>query len=130
MNIGQAARLSGMSAKMIRYYEEIGLLHSVARSETGYRLYTAQEIKTLQFIQHARQLGFSMQAIKDLVGLWKNENRQSAEVKRLTLSHIQQLNQKIADLQAMVAVLEHSVNACADNDASECEILNHLEYRD
>lgn len=126
MNIGQVAQQSGMSSKMIRYYEEIGVLDTITRSSTGYRIYQDQDLKTLQFIQHARQLGFSTQMIRELIGLWKNEHRQSAEVKKLALKHIQDLNQKIVDLQAMVAVLQQSVNACADNEASDCEILKHL----
>lgn len=102
MNIGQAAKSSGISAKMIRYYESIGLLNSAQRTDAGYRVYSEADVKTLSFLRHARDLGFSSEQMKELLGLWKNTDRQSAEVKQLALKHIETLNQKIADLQAMV----------------------------
>ena len=89
MNIGQASKLSGISSKMIRYYEQIGLLDSAKRSASGYRIYSEQDLKTLSFIKHARDLGFSSEQMKELLGLWKNADRQSAEVKQLTLKHIE-----------------------------------------
>src|SRR5690606_33131347 len=94
MNIGQAARRSGISAKMIRYYEEIGLLPEPKRSTSGYRLYTEQDIKTLSFIQHARELGFSSTQMKELLDLRLNSARHSADVKQLAEQHIQRLQQK------------------------------------
>ena len=84
MNIGQAAKQSGISAKMIRYYEEIGLLQTPKRTDAGYRMYNEQDIKTLNFIQHSRKLGFSTEQMKELLGLWKNQGRQSDVVKQLT----------------------------------------------
>lgn len=106
MNIGQAAKQSGISAKMIRYYEDIGLLPASKRTDAGYRMYSEEDIKTLKFIQHSRELGFSTEQMKELMSLWKNEGRQSAEVKELTQKHIDALNKKIADLQAMVSALQ------------------------
>ena len=127
MNIGQAAKASGISAKMIRYYESIGLLNNAQRSDAGYRIYSEADIKTLSFLRHARDLGFSSEQMKDLLGLWKNQSRQSVEVKALALKHIQTLNQKIADLQAMVEILQQSVDGCAGNDQADCTILNQIE---
>ncbi|MCL6242158.1 Cu(I)-responsive transcriptional regulator [Acinetobacter amyesii] len=127
MNIGQAAKASGISAKMIRYYESIGLLNNAQRTDAGYRIYSEADIKTLSFLRHARDLGFSSEQMKDLLGLWKNQSRQSVEVKALALKHIQTLNQKIADLQAMVEILQQSVDGCAGNDQADCSILNQIE---
>lgn len=127
MNIGQAAKASGISAKMIRYYESIGLLNNAQRTDAGYRIYSEADIKTLSFLRHARDLGFSSEQMKDLLGLWKNQSRQSVEVKSLALKHIQTLNQKIADLQAMVELLQQSVDGCAGNDQADCTILNQIE---
>ena len=127
MNIGQAAKASGISAKMIRYYESIGLLNNAQRTDAGYRVYSEADIKTLSFLRHARDLGFSSEQMKDLLGLWKNQSRQSVEVKALALKHIQTLNKKIADLQAMVEILQQSVDGCAGNDQADCTILNQIE---
>lgn len=127
MNIGQAAKASGISAKMIRYYESIGLLNNAQRTDAGYRVYSEADIKTLSFLRHARDLGFSSEQMKDLLGLWKNQSRQSVEVKALALKHIQTLNQKIADLQAMVEILQQSVDGCAGSDQADCTILNQIE---
>jgi MerR family transcriptional regulator, copper efflux regulator len=128
MNIGQAAKSSGISAKMIRYYEDIGVLPASKRSDAGYRMYSEDDLKTLHFIRHARELGFSTEQMKELLELWKNNERQSAEVKALTQKHILALKQKIADLQAMVDNLQQSVNCCAGNQQAECEILNKIEF--
>ncbi|XID74964.1 Cu(I)-responsive transcriptional regulator [Alkanindiges sp. WGS2144] len=129
MNIGQAAKLSGISAKMIRYYEEIGLIEPAHRSAAGYRLYSAQDLKTLQFLKHARELGFSSEQMKELVGLWKNTNRHSAEVKTLALGHIAALKQKISRLQDMVDMLQASANACSGDEQADCAILEHIANR-
>lgn len=126
MNIGQAAKRSGISSKMIRYYEQIGLLPNVQRSASGYRVYSAQDVEILNFLRHARDLGFSSEQMKELLGLWQNSGRQSAEVKQLTLKHIQHLNEKIAQLQEMVSWLQHSANDCLGDQSAECAILNHL----
>lgn len=127
MNIGQAAKRSGISAKMIRYYEDIGLLPAPKRSDAGYRVYTDMDIKTLSFIQHARELGFSSEQMKELLGLWLNSSRQSSEVKQLAQKHIQFLQQKIADMQHMLLILQQSVEQCAGNEQSDCQILKQIE---
>ena len=127
MNIGQAAKQSGISAKMIRYYESIGLLTAAQRSAAGYRVYSEQDLKTLNFIRHARELGFSTEQMKELISLWKNSGRQSAEVKALTLKHIEELNQKIQRLQDMVNLLQQSAQHCQGNHSAECAILDQIE---
>lgn len=114
MNIGQASKHSGISAKMIRYYEEIGLLEAAQRSASGYRIYSETDLKTLSFLKHARELGFSSEQMKELISLWKNTDRHSAEVKALTVKHIAELKQKLliyrkwlifCRLQLMIAVV-------------------------
>ena len=127
MNIGQAAKRSGISAKMIRYYEDIGLLPAPKRSDTGYRVYSDADIKILRYIQHARELGFSSEQMKELLGLWLNSSRQSSEVKQLAQKHIQFLQQKIADMQHMLMILQQSVEQCAGNEQSDCQILKQIE---
>ena len=127
MNIGLVAAQSGISAKMIRYYEDIGLLPAAKRSDAGYRVYTDADIKTLSFIQHARELGFSSEQMKELLGLWLNSSRQSSEVKQLAEKHIQFLQQKIADMQHMLVILQQSVEQCAGNEQSDCQILKQIE---
>ena len=127
MNIGQASEQSGISPKMIRYYEQIGLLDTAKRSSSGYRMYSEQNIKNLCFLRQARDLGFSSKQMKDLLYLWKNTDRQSADVKKLTLTHIETLNQKIAQLQDMVSLLQISADHCSGDENADCAILKDLE---
>ncbi|KJH64792.1 Cu(I)-responsive transcriptional regulator [Acinetobacter calcoaceticus] len=127
MNIGQASKQSGISAKMIRYYEEIGLLEAAQRSASGYRIYSETDLKTLNFLKHARELGFSSEQMKELISLWKNTDRHSAEVKALTVKHIAELKQKIAHLQEMVNILQTSADDCCGNQQACCAILDHIE---
>lgn len=127
MNIGQASERSGISPKMIRYYEQIGLLDTAKRSNSGYRIYSNQDIKNLCFLRQARDLGFSSKQMKELLNLWKNTDRQSADVKKLTLKHIETLNRKIAQLQDMVSLLQISADHCSGNENAECAILEDLE---
>ena len=127
MNIGQASERSGISPKMIRYYEQIGLLDTAKRSNSGYRIYSNQDIKNLCFLRQARDLGFSSKQMKELLNLWKNTDRQSADVKQLTLQHIATLNQKIAQLQDMVSSLQISADHCSGDENAECAILEDLE---
>jgi len=127
MNIGQASKQSGISTKMIRYYEQIGLLEPSKRSDSGYRIYSERDLKTLVFIKHARDLGFSSEQMKELVSLWKNTDRQSAEVKQLALKHIDELKQRIARFQEMVNLLQTSANYCTGDNSADCAILNHIE---
>lgn len=127
MNIGQASERSGISPKMIRYYEQIGLLDTAKRSNSGYRIYSNQDIKNLCFLRQARDLGFSSKQMKELLNLWKNTDRQSADVKQLTLQHIVTLKQKIAQLQDMVSLLQISADHCSGDENAECAILEDLE---
>ncbi len=127
MNIGQVAKESGISAKMIRYYEQIGLLNEVQRTDAGYRIYSDRDLRTLNFIKHSRDLGFSSEQIKELLSLWQDSGRQSAEVKRLALKHIDGLNNKIAQLQDMVTLLQQSADNCAGDEQAECVILDNIE---
>ena len=126
MNIGTAARHSGVSAKMIRHYEEIGLIPKAARSYSGYRTYTDNDVHTLRFIRQARSLGFSIKQIEQLLGLWRNQRRPSSKVKALALSHIAELNARIAELQAMKRTLQSLAAHCHGDDRPECPILEGL----
>lgn len=126
MNIGEASKASGVSAKMIRHYEQVGLLAAPQRTDSGYRQYAPTEVHTLRFIRHARDLGFSIHAIGELVGLWQDRRRPSRQVKALALAHIQELEQKTQELLAMKATLEHLVHCCHGDDRPDCPILENL----
>lgn len=126
MNIGQAATASGVSAKMIRHYEQVGLFPEPGRTDAGYRQYSEMEVHTLRFIRQARDLGFSIQQIGELVGLWQNRRRPSRQVKALAEAHIKELEQKTRDLLAMKATLEHLVQCCHGDDRPDCPILDTL----
>lgn len=127
MNIGDAASASGVSAKLIRYYESIGLVPRAARTETGYRVYTDTEVHLLRFIKRARSLGFSIKRIQTLVGLWRNKRRASAEVKQVALAHVAELNAKIAELKAMSDALQELADSCHGDHRPDCPILHDLE---
>ena len=126
MNIGQAAAASGVSAKMIRHYEAVGLLAPAARTEAGYRQYADADVHTLRFIRHSRDLGFSIPEIGELLGLWQNRRRPSRQVKALAEAHIQELERKAQELLAMKATLEHLVHCCHGDDRPDCPILESL----
>jgi MerR family copper efflux transcriptional regulator len=126
MNIGQAAAASGVSAKMIRHYEQVGLFPEPHRTDAGYRQYSEREVHTLRFIRSARDLGFSIQQIGELVGLWQNRRRPSRQVKALAQAHINELEQKTRELLAMKSTLEHLVDCCHGDDRPECPILEQL----
>ena len=126
LNIGEAARASGISAKMIRHYEEVGLIPPAARTEAGYRQYGEGDLHTLRFVRHARALGFSIAEIAELVGLWHDRKRPSRQVKALALAHIEDLDRKAQELLAMKAALEHLVGCCHGDDLPECPILESL----
>ena len=123
MNIGEVARRSGVSAKMIRHYESIGLLPAPERSEAGYRRYEERIIRELTFIRHARDLGFPLRQIEQLLSLWRNETRSSGEVKALALQQITELEQKISQLQQMRESLMEVVALCHGDASSYCLIL-------
>ena len=126
MNIGEAAGASGVSAKMIRHYEGIGLLPVASRTESGYRQYDDNEVHTLRFIRHSRDLGFSLAEIAELVGLWQNRRRPSRQVKALAQHHIEELDRKAQQLLAMKSTLEHLVQCCHGDERPECPILDGL----
>lgn len=126
MNIGDAAKASGVSAKMIRHYETIGLFPQPDRTDSGYRQYDASDLHTLRFIRRARDLGFSLEDIKELLALWQNRRRPSRQVKALAEAHIQELERKLHELQAMKATLEHLVHCCHGDDRPDCPILETL----
>lgn len=123
VNIGEAAEASGVSAKMIRHYEGRGLLPAARRTESGYRQYEAGDMHTLRFIRHARDLGFSLTEIAELVDLWQDRRRPSRQVKALAEAHIRELEHKAAELLAMKAALEHLVHDCHGDDRPDCPIL-------
>ena len=127
MNIGQASAASGVSAKMLRYYEEIALIPRAGRTEAGYRVYTQSDMQTLRFIRRARDLGLSIERIKLLVGLWHDRGRSSADVKRIATEHVTELRAKIAELAGMCAALQDLADACHGDHRPECPILRDLE---
>lgn len=126
MNISQAARFTAISAKMLRYYEDIALIPKPMRSNAGYRKYTKQDLERLKFIAQSKQLGFSLEEIRVLLQLWQNEQRHSADVKVLAEHHLSQLQQKMLELQNRCEYLQCLINRCAGNDQPECAILNHI----
>jgi Cu(I)-responsive transcriptional regulator len=125
-NIGDAAQLSGVNAKMIRHYESIGLLPDVGRTFAGYRLYRDADVHRLGFIRRARDLGFSMKRIESLLGLWDDRSRASAEVKKLAQAHVDELAEKIAQMQAMQRTLQELARRCHGDDRPDCPILDDL----
>jgi len=126
MNIGQAAEQSGVSAKMIRHYESIGLVSKARRTDGGYRIYDGNDIHTLRFIRRASDLGFSIREIEQLLGLWRNRRRASADVRRVAQHHIGELDQKIEELQAMWRTLDQLVQHCHGDRRPDCPILDDL----
>jgi len=126
MNIGRAAQASGVSAKMIRHYESVDLLPPATRTDAGYRQYGEKDVHTLRFIRRSRDLGFSIEQIRALLGLWQNRRRPSRQVKALAEAHIQELEQKLAELQAMKATLAHLVHCCHGDDRPDCPIIETL----
>lgn len=125
-NIGQAAVKSGISAKMIRHYEDVGLIPKASRTFSGYRLYNPRDIHMLRFICHSRDLGFSIKQISELVGLWNDKDRASSKVKALVRDHIIALDEKILSLNRMKTQLEHLASCCNGDSRPECPILEEL----
>lgn len=126
MNIGQAASASGVSAKMIRYYESIALIPPGRRSDSGYRIYSENDLHALRFVKRARTLGFSLERIRELLSLWQNKERASADVKSIALGHVAELDQRIAELTEMRDTLQTLARCCKGNDRPDCPILQSL----
>lgn len=127
VNIGEVATRAGVSAKRVRHYESIGLIPKAARSEGNYRAYSERDVHTLRFIQHARALGFAIEAIRELLGLWRDRHRPSREVKRLVERHVAELRERIAELEAMLGALVHLAQHCRGDERPDCPILDGLE---
>lgn len=126
MNIGVAARATGVSAKMIRHYESVDLLPPAARTDAGYRQYTGKDVHTLQFIRRSRDLGFSIDEIRGLPSLWQDRRRPSRQVKAMAQAHIAELELKAKEILAMKSTLEHPVHCCEGDDRPDCPILENL----
>ena len=126
MNIGQASKASGVTTKMIRYYDEIGLVRPSARTDSNYREYGERELNELRFIRRARSLGFSMAEITQLLSLWRDRERPSREVKAIAERHLAGLDARIAEMQAMAETLRHLSHCCAGDDRPDCPILADL----
>ena len=126
LTIGQAARASGVSTKMIRHYEALGLMPRASRTESNYRTYGAREVHELQFIRRARELGFSTGQIEALLGLWRDHRRPAAKVKALALAHAAELEAKLRELEGMVAALKHLAGHCHGGERPDCPILEDL----
>lgn len=130
LDIGRAAKASGVSLKMIRHYEAIGLLRDVARTHANYRVYGDADVHTLRFIRRARTLGFPVEDIRELLSLWQNKSRSSASVKRIAGAHMENLKQRIVELQSMVATLAHLTQHCHGDHRPGCPILEDLARGD
>lgn len=126
MNIGIAARASGVSAKMIRYYESTGLIPKAGRTESGYRDYSDKDVHKLRFVRRARDLGFSVEQIGGLLRLWEDRTRASADVKRMALSHVEVLRERAQQLEEMASALIHLADHCAGDDRPDCPIIEEL----
>lgn len=125
-NIGEAAKASGVSAKMIRHYESIGLIDAARRTDAGYRLYSERDLQVLQFIHRSRVLGFSLEQIRVLLALWQDKQRASKDVRAMARQHIAELDEKIAAMQAMRRTLEQLATKCHGDDRPDCPILDDL----
>ena len=126
VHIGLAAERAGLSAKMVRHYESLGLLPPVARTDSGYRQYSEADVHTLQFIKRARDLGFAMPAIAELVALWQNRRRTSAGVKRIAQKHLHELTRRIEAMQAMQRTVQRLLHDCHGDERPDCPILDDL----
>jgi MerR family transcriptional regulator, copper efflux regulator len=127
MNIGQASKTSGVSAKMIRYYESVGLIPAADRKTSGYRDYSSHDVHRLGFIRRARDLGFDMEQIRDLLRLWSDRDRSNAEVKTIALHHVAALKERAKHLNELADALKHLAEACEGNGRPECPIIKGLE---
>jgi len=130
VNIGEAANATGVTAKMIRYYESIGLIKESARTDAGYRIYGENDLHTLRFVKRARKLGFSIEQIRDLLTLWHDPTRASKDVKAVAKSHVEELDRRIAELTEMRDTLNHLARNCAGDHRPDCPILTSLATDD
>lgn len=126
MRIGTASKKSGVPAKTIRYYESIGLVSPAERQDNGYRSYSDDDIETLRFIRHSRNLGFSIEQVGNLLSLWRDKNRTSADVKALALKHIADVEARIAELQGIRDTLKRLTSCCHGDDRPDCPIIEGL----
>ncbi len=127
MNIGEVAQISEVNSKMIRRYEEQGIIPKAGRSLSGYRQYTENDVHILKFVKKSRELGFSMKDIKQLVSLWRNKNRPSSQVKKIAQKHIEELEKKLNEIESMLSTLNHLVKNCHGDHRPDCPILDELE---
>ncbi|TGK11369.1 Cu(I)-responsive transcriptional regulator [Leptospira fletcheri] len=127
MNIGELSKRSGVSPKLVRHYESLGLVSKAQRNRSGYRIYGENDVHTLKFIKRARGLGFSLPEIKQLLGLWKNKSRASSQVKALALTHVREMEEKILELGKMCSTLKHLAKHCHGDQRPDCPILDELE---
>ena len=126
MNIGNAAKRSGVTAKTIRYYESIGLIPKASRADNGYRDYSDNDVETLRFIKRSRNLGFAIEDVSNLLDLWRNKGRASADVKAVATKHIEEVEQRIEELESIRDTLKHLTSCCQGNDRPDCPILDGL----
>lgn len=127
MNIGEVADLSQVNSKSIRRYEELGIIPKAGRSMSGYRMYTMNDVHVLRFVKRARELGFSMKDIKQLVSLWRNKNRPSSQVKSIAKKHVDELEKKLVEIQGMLSTLNQLVKHCHGDHRPDCPILDELD---
>ncbi|HTZ80972.1 MAG TPA: Cu(I)-responsive transcriptional regulator [Stellaceae bacterium] len=128
MNIGAVSEATGLPAKTIRYYESIGLVEPAERSSGNYRLYGEREVMTLRFIERARRLGFSLKEVKELIALWRDRERASADVRQLAESHLQRIDERLAKLEEMRRTLQHLIDRCHGDHRPDCPILDELAH--
>lgn len=129
MNIGELANLANVTSKMVRRYETQGIIPSAKRSDNGYRQYGENDVHVLKFVKRARELGFSMKDVKQLIGLWRNKSRSSAQVKKIAQKHILELEVKLQEIQAMLATLKHLTKNCHGDHRPDCPIIEELDHR-
>lgn len=127
MNIGEVAVLSEVNTKMIRRYEDLGIIPKAGRSLAGYRQYSEKDVHVLRFVKRARELGFAMKDIKQLVSLWRNKNRSSSQVKNIALKHKTELEKKLKEIQSMLGTINNLVQHCHGDDRPDCPILDGLD---
>lgn len=130
MNIGEVAKLSEVNSKSIRRYEELGIMPKAGRTMAGYRQYSMNDVHILQFVKRARELGFSMKDIKQLVSLWKNKNRSSSQVKSIAKKHVDELEKKLEEIQSMLSTLNRLVKHCHGDNRPDCPILEDLSHKE